>query len=253
MPAALPDALSEAGSHPPLILAVETALAACSCALVRGGEVIAARREDIGRGHAERLMPMTEAVMAEARAAGLDYPAIDALAVTVGPGAFTGLRIGLSAARALGLALGRPVVPVTSFEAVAVESLAAAPLEAGSIIAVLHDARRGELYLECARVTGRDADGLALLDPVGVARALPVDEAVAALDPATVAAIGSGVPLVRAALAARGIAAREDVPYPDAVWVARIAARRLGAPLDPARPLYLRAPDAKLPGGISLE
>lgn len=252
MPAALPDNGPRDGGEP-LILAVDTALAACSAALVRGDRVIAARHETIGRGHAERLMPMTEEVMAEARAAGVDYADIDAVAVTVGPGAFTGLRIGLSAARALALALGRPVVPVTTFAAVAAESLSAAPLPPGSVFAVLHDARRGELYVEILRFAGLDAAGLARIGTVGSPRALPLAAVMAALDTDIVAALGSGVPLLRDALLARGIAPREAVLYPDARWIARLAARRLaaGGPLEPARPLYLRAPDAKLPGGIS--
>ncbi|MDA5194681.1 tRNA (adenosine(37)-N6)-threonylcarbamoyltransferase complex dimerization subunit type 1 TsaB [Govanella unica] len=236
------------------ILGLDTALAACSAAVVRGGRTLAARHEEIGRGHAERLMPMIEEIMAEARGLGVDYPQLAAVAVTVGPGAFTGLRIGLSAARALALALDRPVVPVTSFEAVAVASLTAAPLAVGALFAVLHDARRGEVYVECQRYLGADDAGLAWVESVGAARAVPLDAVLETLDPGLSMALGSGVPLLRAGLLDRGLQLRDEPCYPDAVWVAAIAARilRSGTVLVPARPLYLRAPDAKLPGGLTL-
>src|SRR3954469_5612836 len=98
------------------ILALDTAGAACSVAVLRGVVVAASRSEPMARGHSEALMPMIRAAM---RDAALEFDALDLIAATVGPGAFTGIRIGLAAARGLALAAGKPAVGVTSFEAVA--------------------------------------------------------------------------------------------------------------------------------------
>ncbi|MCH7931874.1 MAG: tRNA (adenosine(37)-N6)-threonylcarbamoyltransferase complex dimerization subunit type 1 TsaB, partial [Proteobacteria bacterium] len=92
------------------VLALDTATAACSVALWSDGTVLAQRFATMARGHAEALMPMVEAVMAEA---GLAFADLDLVATTVGPGTFTGLRVGLAAARGLALAGGLPIVGVT--------------------------------------------------------------------------------------------------------------------------------------------
>ena len=99
-----------------IVLAIDTACSACSAALARDGVVVAARSEAMARGHAEALMPMVQAVMAEARIAWAD---LELVAVTNGPGSFTGLRTGLAAARGIALAQGIPVAGVTTLEAVA--------------------------------------------------------------------------------------------------------------------------------------
>ena len=104
----------------------------------------AARFEPMARGQPERLVPMIEEVMAEA---GLAYDALDAIAVTRGPGGFTGVRIGLATARGLALASGRPVIGLTSFEAVAAAARSRRRGAAGSL-AVLIDAKRRDLYLQ---------------------------------------------------------------------------------------------------------
>ncbi len=98
------------------ILAMDTAGGACSAALWRNGQVVASRFELLRRGHAERLVPMIEAVMAEGAMA---YADLDCLAVTLGPGGFTGVRIGLATARGLALACGRPLVGVSNFQVLA--------------------------------------------------------------------------------------------------------------------------------------
>ncbi len=148
------------------LLAFDTAGTACSAAVWRGGAIRARRFEIMSRGQSERLVPMIEAVMAEA---GIAYPALDAVAVTRGPGGFTGVRIGLATARALALACARPVIGVSNFEAVA----AAVPDDErrGRSLAVVIDAKRSDLYVQAfGAVPG------AGLEPVTEAQAIaPAD------------------------------------------------------------------------------
>ncbi|MCP5366786.1 MAG: tRNA (adenosine(37)-N6)-threonylcarbamoyltransferase complex dimerization subunit type 1 TsaB [Hyphomicrobiales bacterium] len=213
------------------ILAFDTAAAACSAALWRDGTVRARRLEPMARGQAEALLPMVRAVLDEAGAAFAD---LDLLAVTVGPGAFTGLRIGLAAARGLALATGLPCLGVTTLEAVA-QAVPAAARTGDAILAVL-DTRRDDVY---AQTFGND------LNPLDAPRA--VDPA--ALDlPAGVrapVAAGDGAALLPPALAARAV----EVAAIDAATVAELAARRWrpGTPLTPPEPLYLRPPMATVP------
>ncbi|HWX83558.1 MAG TPA: tRNA (adenosine(37)-N6)-threonylcarbamoyltransferase complex dimerization subunit type 1 TsaB, partial [Xanthobacteraceae bacterium] len=101
-----------------LILAIDTALGACAaCVLDTGADRLIARESlAMKRGHAEALMPMIARVMEQS---GLSFSALDRIAVTTGPGSFTGLRVGLSAARGIALAAGRPAVGVTTLTAYA--------------------------------------------------------------------------------------------------------------------------------------
>ena len=137
-----------------LILAFDTAVAACSVALWRDGVVLAAARETMDQGQAEALMPMIEAVMAKA---GASYAALDRVAVTVGPGSFTGVRVGLAAARGLGLAAHKPVIGVMTTEVLAA-AVAEAERKDGVHILAAIDTKRGDLYVqqfdERARVIG---------------------------------------------------------------------------------------------------
>src|SRR5690242_7917766 len=135
------------------LLAIETSTEACSVALVHGQEVFA-RSELAPRRHAELALPMADALLAEA---GLGRHALDAIAVGRGPGAFTGVRLGVALAQGMALALDRPVVPVSSLAALALE----AAEDDAAILAVI-DARMGEIYAACYR---RDeAGGLVALD-----------------------------------------------------------------------------------------
>ncbi len=225
------------------VLAIDTSLGACSAAVMADGELLAHAFEVLGRGHAERLVPMAGDVMA---AAGTAFADLDLIAVTVGPGTFTGVRIGLAAARGFALAHGLPLCGVTSTEAVA-EAVYAESGNAGlpARLAVIHDARRGEVYLELfKRSDGAEAPVRSLGEPEVVARAdVPVR-----LAGELMAVAGTAVALVGAAITAENPRAiLLDKPcYPDARIVARIALRR-GPARQPVRPLYLRAPDAKLP------
>lgn len=217
------------------ILAVDTALGACSTAILDDGKRLAHCLEPMERGHAERLAPMVRDTMATA---GLAFTALDRLAVTVGPGTFTGQRVGYAFMRGLRLALGRPLVGVTTLEAMA--SAAMAKTGARSAV-VMHDARRGEVYVAA---TGE------IVVPLQIA---PFEEAIRMIRDA---ARETRSPLALAGTAAAATAAALEecgqkflttsIVAPDALWVAQIA---LSAPEPQSvpRPLYLRPPDARLP------
>lgn len=210
-----------------IVLAIDTCLFACSVAVVDGEQVLARRVEPMSRGHQERLAPLVQEAMAEA---GLGFDKLERIGVTVGPGSFTGLRVGLAFAKGLASALSIPAVGIGALEALA-------HTESGNVVAVL-DAKRGQVYLQAF------SDGA----PVSAPDALPIETAaarVAEFAPDTL--IGTGAALL--AGVRPGVRVIEaDVTDP--VAVARLAALR--SPVPP-RPLYLRAPDAKLPGGKTLE
>ena len=212
------------------VLALETAGAACSVALWDEGR-LTARFHAAGRGHAEMLAPMIAEVLAEA---GVAADAVDRLAVTVGPGAFTGLRVGLAAARGLALATGKPLVGLTSFEAIA---HGVAPGErAGRALLVAVDSRRAELFFQRFD---------AALAPLGEPAVLTADACAGWLPPGPLLVAGDGAPQLRAALAGRadtGFATGTGLA--DAAVVARLAATLAPGAGLPPRPLYLRAPDA---------
>jgi tRNA threonylcarbamoyladenosine biosynthesis protein TsaB len=208
----------------PVVLAVDTCFAACSAAVVRGDELLASRNEAMERGHAEALAPMVQAVMREA---GMEFTVIDRLAVTVGPGTFTGQRVGLAFMRGLRVALQKPLIGVTSLAAMAER----ARVQTGSRnAAAVHDARRDEVYLE---VVG---------EPIA-SRLARYEDAVALLKKiADLVLTGTAAPRLAREL---GVMRVFEAVAPDATWVARLA--RATPPTATPRPLYLRAPDAKLP------
>ena len=209
------------------LLAVDTALGACSVAVLDGDAVRAHLIETMERGHAEALAPMVERAMAQAE---LPFAALDRLAVTTGPGTFTGQRVGLAFMRGLRVALRKPLIGVTTLAAMA----EAARAETGlANAAALHDARRGEVYLEIV--------GAAPMAPA----VLSFEEAVAVLAQraGAMALAGTAAPLAHGKLPAMTLS---SIRQPDALWVARLA-RNLPDSAEPPRPLYLRAPDAKLP------
>jgi tRNA threonylcarbamoyladenosine biosynthesis protein TsaB len=202
-----------------IVLALDTALAAAQAAVLDGDAVLAAESRPMASGHAEALVPLIEAVL---EAGGRGYDELDRIAVTVGPGSFAGVRIALSVARALGLALGKPVVGVTT--------LAALAHGRGAAVAAI-DARRSGVYVQ--RFTQSAA--------MDAASALSLAAAAAAL-PRCARLVGSGAPLLAAL--------RPDAVVLDAPAFPPIeAVARLGRDIDPAasrpKPLYLRPPDAK--------
>ncbi|MFO1088667.1 MAG: tRNA (adenosine(37)-N6)-threonylcarbamoyltransferase complex dimerization subunit type 1 TsaB [Hyphomicrobiales bacterium] len=218
-----------------LILAVDTALGACSAAIYdsASGRVLARRHEPMERGHAERLPLMVEEIFAEA---GLGPEQIDRLAATSGPGSFTGVRIGLSMARGLALAIDKPAVGVGTLEAMAA---AVSDAPAGAAVCAAIDARRGEVYVE------RFAAGAA-----STPRLLPLADAAAACGDGSVVLVGSGAPLLLPLLPEATLSAAP--PVPDAVTVARLAATR-DPHAHPPEPLYLRTADAKPPAKTAVD
>lgn len=216
------------------LLAVDTALGACSVALLKADEIVAHVFEPMERGHAERLAPMVDEAM---KSASWAFDELTRLAVTVGPGTFTGQRVGLAFMRGLRLALQIPLIGVTTLEAIAAAALA----ETGQKrVAVIHDARRGEAYLLLR-------EGNAIVQPPIL---LPFADAMMR--------IKSFGPCALAGTGARQIHQSLDEGFaycltrqPDALWVGRLALA-MSDPNDVPGPLYLRAPDAKLPGGHAL-
>lgn len=208
------------------LLVIDTALTACTAAVFEGAQRLAARSEVMARGHAERIGGFVRDAM---NASGLTFADMDRIGVTVGPGSFTGLRVGLAFAQGLGAALDLPVVGLGTLTA-----LAASDRDGGEPLAAVVDARRGEVYLQIFEGG----------EPVSAPEALIVEAARERIVAASVVhAIGSGAALV-------GLAASEVLdPTPEGL--ARLTAR-LDPQVHAPRPLYLRAPDAtpptRLPG-----
>ena len=211
------------------LLAIDTALEACSVGVSIDDAPAILVSEVIGRGHAERLFGMLKAAMEEA---GLAFADLERIAVTVGPGSFTGLRVGIATARGLGLVVECPVIGIGTLSVHAETARAIAGPQ--PVLAVL-DARRDELYGQAFA-----ADGRALTEPevAGVA------EFAGRLKPGTVLA-GSGADLVAAMLAP---ARRPEIVHrnsaPDINALIRLG-RAAPPPDRPPRPLYLRPPDAR--------
>ncbi len=204
-----------------IVLAIDTCLGACSVAVVSDGRTVAAASEPMTRGHQERLAPMAREVMLRA---GLDFAALDRIAVTVGPGSFTGLRVGLAFAKGLALALGKPCIGVGTLEA-----LAATVAEPGPL-AVVIDSGRGQVYLQTFK-----ADRA--LSPPQVLSLVEAGSRLAELNGGVLSGPG-------AALLSDVASAFETRPVatPDPAAVARLA---MSASVAPPTPLYLRPPDAK--------
>lgn len=219
-----------------IVLGLDTATSGCSAAVWDDGRVTARRAEPMARGQAEALVPMAEAALAEA---GVGFDRLDRIAVTVGPGAFTGLRIALAAARGFALAAGLPVVGVTTFDAVA-HGLPERE-RAGRTVLVAVDSRRAEPFLNLFGPGLEPIGEPAMFEPGAVPAWL------AALLPAGPLLIaGDGAGLLRPVLGDRPDTAFADGPgTPDAAVVAALGAvRDIGLP---AQPFYLRPPDVTLP------
>ena len=219
------------------LLALDTTGRSCSAAVWHGGRVAGQRLELMDRGQSERLVPLVEAVLAEAALAFRD---LDAIAVTLGPGGFTGVRIGLAAAQGFALAWDLPLLGVSSFEAVACGIPASA--RAGRNLAVLLESKRNDFFLQLFD------DGLGVLSAPA---ALTPAELPAALPAGPLLVAGDAATRARCLLSARGDLS--FLPGENAIDAAAVACLASGRPLPrdgdarPA-PLYLRAPDVTPPG-----
>jgi tRNA threonylcarbamoyladenosine biosynthesis protein TsaB len=214
------------------VLAIDTALEACSAALLDTGQSAPLARQSrvMTRGHAEALLPLISDVMVQAE---LDFSEIDRVAVTTGPGSFTGLRVGLSAARGIGLAAGKPVVGLTTLAALAAPYIAA---DDTTSVAVAIDARHNHVYLQIFGPAGRT-----LVAP----RILPVADAAHAAAAAPVRLVGSGASMLTTAWPkALPPLSVDERRAPEIDWVARLGAAANESQSAP-KPLYLRAPDAQ--------
>ena len=215
-----------------LILAIDTALDACAVGVLDtvAGTMIAQQSLSMARGHAEALMPLIDQVMKQSR---VGFNELDRIAVTTGPGSFTGLRVGLSAARGIALAANKPAVGVTTLTAYA----AAAISETGRhpVISVI-DARHDHVYYQV--VSG---NGASLIRP----KVAPIDKVLEAARYGTPIIVGNAARLIADRWPADVAPVSVDTqPAPDIAWVGWLGAA-VNPSSAPARPLYLRAPDAK--------
>jgi len=218
-----------------LILAIDTALDACAAGVLDtdAGKLIAQESQAMKRGHAEALMPLIARVIEES---GIGFASLDRIAVTTGPGSFTGLRVGLSAARGIGLAANKPVIGLTTLSAFAAPVVS----ESGEhpVISAI-DARHDQVYYQVVR-----GNGSSLIQP----RVAPIEEALEASRFCAPHLVGNAAGILSRRWPAQALAPfRVDTQSaPDIAWVAWLGAAV--SPDDaPARPFYLRAPDAKPP------
>jgi len=218
-----------------LILAIDTALDACSAGVLDtdAGKLIALESQPMKRGHAEALMPLIARVIKEA---GIAFASFDRIAVTTGPGSFTGLRVGLSAARGIALAADKTVVGLTTLAAYAAPVVSD---NAGRPVISAIDARHDQVYFQV--VSG---DGRSLIRP----RVAPIEEALRASRFGAPHLVGNAAGILADRWPTDALPPfRVDAqPAPDIEWVAWLGAA-VNPDTAPARPYYLRAPDAKLP------
>ena len=230
-------------------LAFDTATPATTVALSGVGDAVYTARHDPlpgeRPGHATHLLPLVALVLERA---GVGWHGVERIAVGVGPGTFTGLRIGIATARALARARGIPVVAVSTLQSLALATPRAGLVPAGldTVLAVL-DARRGEVFTASWRMDEvREFDSALLLPHALAPDALA--ELVAPLGPTTLA-IGNGALAFREALERSGSFIPEDDSLLHRVTATnhcRLAERLQGSVPDDVRPDYLRAPDAEI-------
>ncbi len=208
-----------------IVLALDTALSATSVAVLDGDRALAVLSEPMERGHQDRLAGRVRDAVGEA---GIGFDALDRIGVTIGPGSFTGLRVGLAFAKGLSIALDVPCVGIGSLEALA------ASVPGQGVVAAAIDARRGQVYLQLF------SGGAPLTAPEALTLGCAEARIQAVSGGSPITAVGSGA----ACLAPRPTMWIDERRFPDPVALARLTA---AAPEPTGRPapLYLRAPDAK--------
>ncbi len=222
------------------VLAIDTALEACSVGVFDTARAEARVHEllPMQRGHAEALMPLIARVLDRAQ---LDFSALDRIAVTIGPGSFTGLRVGIAAARGIALAAGKPAIGLSTLAAFAAPFIAA---DDTLPVVVAIDARHDHVYLQVFGPGGRT---------VVAPRVAPLREALRVST--------SGAPRITGTAANKLVAlwpsgerapsAVEQRAAPHIDWVARLGAAATDTKTPP-KPLYLRAPDAHPQDAVQL-
>jgi tRNA threonylcarbamoyladenosine biosynthesis protein TsaB len=215
------------------VLAIDTALAACAAAVLdtNHSTVIASETLAMTRGHAEAVMPLIARVMDQS---GASFSSLDRIVVTTGPGSFTGLRVGISAARGIALAAGKPAIGLSTLAGFAAPHIAED--DSSAVVAAI-DARHDHVYLQVFGIGGRT-----LLPP----RIAPLQDALRAALAAPARVVGSAAQLIAAQWPATAPPALliEQLGAPDIGWIARLGAAAEDSQ-DPPKPLYLRAPDAQ--------
>ncbi|SEL62313.1 tRNA threonylcarbamoyl adenosine modification protein YeaZ [Bosea lupini] len=213
------------------ILAIDTALGACSACVLDAGDPapLAIEQTAMERGHAEALMPMIERVMAKVEGG---FSSLDRVAVTIGPGSYTGLRVGISAARAIAFAAGIPAIGISTLAA------SAAPFigrEGGRVVAAAVDAKHGQVWFQAMNAQGKQLVSVRQVNHRDAARAIGAGP---------VSLVGSAALAVANEAWAIGLDALvvDDAKAPDVIWVARLG--MIAEPESaPPRPLYLKAPE----------
>jgi len=215
------------------VLAIDTALEACSAAVLdtEQGGISARESLPMVRGHAEALLPLIARVM---DSAGLEFAALDRIAVTTGPGSFTGLRVGIAAARGIALASGKPAVGLSTLAAYAAPLIAA---DDTLPVVVAIDARHDHVYLQVFGPGGRT---------IVAPRLAPLREALRVAATGAPRLVGTAASNLAAAWPAgeRPPSLVDPRRAPDIDWVVRLGAAAVETGLAP-KPLYLRAPDAQ--------
>ena len=217
------------------ILVIDTALEACSVGLQTDDGEDRILSEDLGRGHAERLFPLLRDLLSMA---GLDLAAVRRIGVTLGPGSFTGLRVGVSAARGLALVTGSECVGVSTLAA---HAEAARPFVEGRPVLATFDSRRGDFYGQLF-----DAGGQPLTAP----EASSARELGAVAQRAGAVLAGSGAAMIAEAMHPADVRIVHQRAAPEMAALLRCAARAV--PSGPPRPLYLRPADARPAEGAAL-
>lgn len=197
------------------VLGIETATSVCGAALLEDGELLALEEINEGRVHAERLLPLIDAALGTT---GRDVSSLGAIAISIGPGSFTGLRIGLSIAKGLVMATGAPLVAVPTLEALA--SRTARARNADGLLLAAIDARRDEVYCQLFEASGGE------IKPLWEPRDLTVDRLVEALGSGDVIITGDGRGKVMAGAAGRPV--RFTEPDPAAAMCSAADVARLG-------------------------
>jgi tRNA threonylcarbamoyl adenosine modification protein YeaZ len=222
------------------VLAIDTALEACSAAVLdtERGEITAHESLPMVRGHAEALIPLIARVMDKAL---IGFATLDRIAVTTGPGSFTGLRVGISAARGIALAAGKPAVGLSTLAAYAAPLIAA---DDTLPVVVAIDARHDHVYLQVFGPGGRT---------IVAPRLAPLREALRVSATGAPRLVGTAARIIAAAWPAgeRAPSQVETRGAPDIDWVARLGAAAADTGALP-KPLYLRAPDAQPQNAASL-